>query len=98
VAESFNGKFRDECLSPEWFRSRSEAKKFIEAWQRHYNEVRPHSSLGYFTPNEFAARQTNIAPRQATGQGAAVCGPPRPGPLHYQLRKEHVQEAGAISS
>jgi putative transposase len=40
VAESFNGKFRDECLSLEWFRSRAEAKVLIEEWRRHYNEVR----------------------------------------------------------
>jgi len=93
VVESFNGKFRDECLSLEWFRSRAEAKVIIEAWRRHYNEVRPHSSLGYLTPNEFAARLANAATRQATGQGAAVCGPPRPGPLHHPLRKEHMQEA-----
>ena len=99
VTESFNGKFRDECLSLEWFRSRAEAKVVIEAWRRHYNEVRPHSSLGYLTPNEFAARQANPASRQATGQGAAVCGPPRPGPLHHPLRKEHRQEArDAVSS
>lgn len=53
--ESFNGKFRDECLSMEWFRSREEAKAIIEIWRRHYNAVRPHSSLGYQTPNEFKA-------------------------------------------
>jgi putative transposase len=51
--ESFNGKFRDECLSLEWFRSRAEAKVLIETWRRHYNAVRPHSSLGYLTPHEF---------------------------------------------
>ena len=51
--ESFNDKFRDECLSLEWFRSRPEAKVVIETWRRHYNEVRPHSSLGYLTPKEF---------------------------------------------
>ena len=51
--ESFNGKFRDECLSMEWFRSRAEARVLIEIWRRHYNEVRPHSSLGYRTPAEF---------------------------------------------
>ena len=39
AAESFNGKFRDECLSLEWFRSRAEAKVVIEAWRRHYNPV-----------------------------------------------------------
>ncbi len=99
VAESFNGKFRDECLNLEWFRSRAEAKIIIEAWRRHYNEVRPHSSLGYLTPNEFVARQQNAATRHATGQGAAVCGPPRPVPLHHPLRKEHMQQLrDAVSS
>ena len=51
--ESFNGKFRDECLSMEWFRNRMEAKVVIEDWRIHYNDVRPHSSLDYKTPNEF---------------------------------------------
>ena len=53
VDESFNGKFRDECLSMEWFRNRTEARVVIEQWRCHYNEVRPHSSLGYQTPREF---------------------------------------------
>ena len=60
--ESFNGKFRDECLSMEWFRSRSEATAIIETWRRHYNEVRPHSSLGYLTPHEFSKQQEQSAP------------------------------------
>jgi putative transposase len=99
VTESFNGKFRDECLSLEWFRSRAEAKVIIESWRRHYNEVRPHSSLDYLTPSEFAARQTNTAPRHATGRGAAVLGPPRPGPLHNPPREGQMQQAmGAVSS
>jgi putative transposase len=55
--ESFNGTFRDECLGLEWFRSRAEAVAVIETWRRHYNEVRPHSSLGYLTPHEFKHRQ-----------------------------------------
>ncbi|MGH8444533.1 MAG: integrase core domain-containing protein, partial [Solimonas sp.] len=42
-------------LSAEWFRSREEAKVIIESWRRHYNAVRPHSSLGYLTPHEFKA-------------------------------------------
>jgi putative transposase len=53
TGESFNGKFRDECLSLEWFRNRIEAKVMIEDWRRRYNESRPHSSLGYLTPVEF---------------------------------------------
>lgn len=55
--ESFNGRFRNECLSMEWFRSRQEAVALIESWRRHYNEVRPHSSLGYLTPMQFKAKQ-----------------------------------------
>jgi putative transposase len=53
--ESFNGKFRDEYLSLNWFRNRIEARVGIEQWRRHYNAVRPHSSLGYLTPLEFKA-------------------------------------------
>ncbi len=45
TGESFNGRFRDECLNQEWFRNRKEAKVVSETWRRHYNEVRPHSSL-----------------------------------------------------
>jgi len=51
--ESFNGRLRDECLNLEWFRNRLEARVLIENWRRHYNQVRPHSSLGYRTPAEF---------------------------------------------
>ena len=54
--ESFNGKFRDQHLSLQWFRNRLEAKVSIEAWRRHYNDVRPHSSLGYLTPAAFKAK------------------------------------------
>lgn len=57
TAESLNGKFRDECLSMEWFRNRTEAKVIIETWRRHYNEDRPHSSLGYRTPKQFKEEQ-----------------------------------------
>lgn len=55
--ESFNGKFRDECLGMQWFKNRVDAKVLIEAWRQEYNEVRPHSSLGQLTPAEFAARK-----------------------------------------
>ena len=99
VAESFNGKFRDECLSLEWFRSRAEAKVIIETWRQHYNEVRPHSSLGYLTPNAFAARQANAASRHATGRGAAVHGASAPRPVAPSPRKRQTQQAeGAVSS
>jgi putative transposase len=51
--ESFNGKFRDECLNREWFRNRVEAKVVIQEWHGHYNVDRPHSSLNYLTPAAF---------------------------------------------
>lgn len=53
--ESFNGKFRDECLNAHWFTSLDEARALIAAWRDDYNHVRPHSSLGSATPAEFAA-------------------------------------------
>ncbi len=52
--ESFNGKFRDECLNMELFSSMKEARVIIEDWRKEYNEIRPHSSLGYLTPVEFS--------------------------------------------
>ncbi len=54
--ESFNGKFRNECLTLEWFRNRLEAQVAIERWRRHYNEERPHMSLGDQTPAEYKAQ------------------------------------------
>lgn len=48
--ESFNGKLRDECLSPEWFRDLREARVLIERWREFYNHRRPHSALGNRTP------------------------------------------------
>jgi putative transposase len=70
--ESFNGKFRDEYLTLQWFRNRVDAKVGIEQWRRHYNEVRPHSSLGYLTPAEFKA---TLAATITEGRSAAT--PPR---------------------
>jgi putative transposase len=99
VVESFNGKFRDECLSLEWFRSRAEAKVLIENWRRHYNEVRPHSSLNYLTPNEFVARGARPAPHRATGRDAAVFGASAPRPVAQPSRQGHMQQTGvAVSS
>lgn len=68
TAESFNGKFRDECLSMEWFRSRAEAKVMIESWRQHYNTVRPHSSLGKLTPMAFAAQSKSVTSTGAVPQ------------------------------
>ena len=52
--ESFNGRLRDECLNANWFRNLFDARAKIAAWRDEYNGERPHSSLGYRTPNEFA--------------------------------------------
>ena len=52
--ESFNGRLRDECLNANWFRNLMDARAKITAWRDEYNGERPHSSLGYRTPNEFA--------------------------------------------
>ena len=52
--ESFDGKFRDECLGMQWFKNRIDAKILIEDWRREFNSERPHSSLGNRTPEEFA--------------------------------------------
>jgi putative transposase len=54
--ESFNGKFRDECLDLHWFTDLADAKEKIESWRVEYNRIRPHSSLGNTTPEAFAER------------------------------------------
>ena len=54
--ESYHDKLRDECLNREIFGSLREARVVLEQWRKHHNEERPHSSLGYQTPEEFAGR------------------------------------------
>ncbi len=73
--ESFNGKFRDEHLSLQWFRHPVEARVGIEQWRRHYNEVRPHSSLGYLTPLEFKRSIQMQTPNIKTVPTSAVLQP-----------------------
>jgi putative transposase len=51
--ESYNGKFRDACLNEHWFVTIADARRQIEIWRVHYNTVRPHSSLGNRTPEQF---------------------------------------------
>jgi putative transposase len=59
--ESFNGKFRDECLNMEVFRNVREAQVVVQEWRKEYNEFRPHSALGNLTPAEFAASSVSSA-------------------------------------
>jgi len=98
VGESFNGKFRDECLSVEWFRSRAEAKVVIETWRQHFNEVRPHSSLDYQTPAAFAAGLAGLASREATGRDAAVYRASAPRPVASPPIFGHTETAAGLSS
>ena len=71
--ESFNGRFRDECLNEElgsipagWFLDLEDAKSTIETWRIDYNTCRPHSALGYATPEEFASSLQGHAPGEMT--------------------------------
>jgi putative transposase len=64
--ESFNGKLRDECLNTSWFWNLFDARRKISAWRTEYNSRRPHSSLGYRTPEEFVAQWKAALPSLTT--------------------------------
>jgi len=66
--ESFNGKFRNECLDTEWFNSITEAQQTVERWRVDYNEIRPHGSLNRRTPAEFAMelKRNDNSPQRLT--------------------------------
>jgi putative transposase len=83
--ESFNGKLRDECLNTHWFSTLRQARSIVENWRTDYNNVRPHSALGYATPKEFAKQSsasfavqilpdTMAGPCQGTPDGLATLG------------------------
>jgi putative transposase len=83
--ESFNGRFRDECLNTHWFTTLRQARIVIESWRVDYNEFRPHSGLGYLTPREFAMQSRasfavpilndkTAKPGQGTPDGLAALG------------------------
>ena len=63
--ESFNGKFRAECLNANWFMSLDEARSKCEGWRRDYNEVRPHSAIGNKTPIELHRTAASPAGRMS---------------------------------
>ena len=69
--ESFNGRLREECLNVSWFRNLFDARRQIAAWRKHYNQLRPHSSLDYRTPEEFAALH-RAAGLSSAGAGKGV--------------------------
>jgi len=74
--ESFHGRLREECLNLSWFQNLFDARRKIAAWRKEYNEERPHSSLGYQTPKEFAAAQAGgfyTAEREARDSDVIPC-------------------------
>ena len=72
--ESFNSKLRDECLNEYVFSSLGEARAIIEAWRHDYNHLRPHSSLGYLAPEEFAAKNQRSSAVTRTAWPAELAG------------------------
>jgi hypothetical protein len=94
IVESFNGRLRDECLNIEAFHSLREAIVIINDYRRHYAERRPHSSLGYQTPDEFAAscRHEGSPPRPLERRDEA---PPSP-PNHSTLPPHETTTAEAV--
>ncbi|MGA8794745.1 integrase core domain-containing protein, partial [Candidatus Binatus sp.] len=83
--ESFNSKLRDECLNEYVFTSLAEARAIIEAWRHDYNHLRPHSSLGYLAPEEFAARN------QGSSAIGAPLGQPKSWPARCNARRPRIQ-------
>jgi putative transposase len=75
--ESFHGRLRDECLNAHWFRTLNDVRVTLAGWRQEYNCERPHSSLGYRTPEEF---------RLATNR-LCKCGKPTPLPTFAQPRR-----------
>lgn len=71
--ESFNGKFRDECLNEQWFTSLAQARAVIAEWRRDYNEVRPHSSCGRIPPARFAANYRAQRTKNALPFNPGLC-------------------------
>ena len=95
--ESFNVRFRDECLNANWFVNLADARSRIESWREEYNADRPHSSLDYRTPREFAARFGSAglgsADRGKEPQTPAPCpGPPSPLPSFRQSAETKGQD------
>jgi putative transposase len=87
--EAFHGRLREECLQMNWFINLFDARRKITAWKQDYNEQRPHSSLGYRTPAEFA----EVCRRQSYGKYAdSVCLENASGVSHFA-----TAQAAAVS-
>jgi putative transposase len=90
--ESFNGRMREECLNLSWFQNLFDARRKIAAWRKEYNQERPHSSLEYKTPKEFAAQAANFytAERGARDSNAIPCPSRSPIPAEHGDGGEQV--------
>jgi putative transposase len=97
--ESFHGRLRDECLNVSWFWNLFDARRKIELWRKDYNGQRPHSSLGYRTPEEFARQ---VAPSPSASSRSAPPDSPQgqalraasPALTQARLRARTVQQEG----
>jgi len=95
--ESFNGKFRDECLNENWFLDLADARRKIAEWKRDYNYVRPHSALGYLTPMEFTAAWKEGFYSAGAGEVASAAGPFPRTPIPATLRGKQKPEKVSLS-
>jgi putative transposase len=92
--ESFNGRLRDECLNVSWFANLWDARQKINAWREHYNNERPHSSLGYLTPAAFAAAAVVSAAAAVKGLHASQTTDSR----SAELRELELQLAAPLTA
>jgi len=90
--ESFNGRFRDECLNEHWFLTMAHARRAIENWRIEYNTERPHSSLGDLTPEEYA-KNSSARTKEAQSETADSSSRPYQIGEHLNLRSRHVTTA-----
>jgi putative transposase len=105
--ESFNGRLREECLNVSWFQNLFDARRKIAAWRKEYNKERPHSSLGYRTPEEFAREMGGekgcgkAAPGKTEGRFSPALGNPAEDagfPLSHSLGGDGIFSSEAVSN
>ena len=95
LVECFNGKFRDACLNEHWFLGLAEARHRIEVWCIHYNTVRPHSALGFLSPEQF-----RLALEQAPDTTGRVASSEQPanGPLSPDQHEGYNSVISSLST
>ena len=93
--ESFNSRLREECLNEQVFRSLDDARRKIEQWRNEYNRARPHSSLGYVAPEEFAAAHSHLRSESAARSAGPAKETPS-GALHRATVA--VEERDSVSA